>query len=130
MVINGQPTVSEGVLQVWGLVIAHPDATQKLINWVALTPADDDTEPGTEFRNFAPDEKFMTVVVGVLPTGDGLIGYSDENENIAEEIADDFTERPIDEEGQTRYEVMSYRPSNRSQRTPNHTTTIRSRCGG
>lgn len=107
-VISGQPTVEEGVPAAWGIVFAHPDAASKLIDWGALTPADGDEGPGTEFRTFDPDEQFMTVVVGVLPTGDGLMSFSDKNENIAEDIAEDFSDQPFYEKDQVRYEVTSY----------------------
>lgn len=50
----------------------------------------------------------MTVVVGVLPTGYGLVGYDDEHGSIIEDIAEDFTERPTYDNGQFRYEVTSY----------------------
>lgn len=108
VVINGQPTVEEHVPAVWGITFAHPDAARKLIDWGALTPAEGDSGPGTEFRTFDSGTQFMTVVVGVLPTGYGLVGYDDENESIIEDIAEDFTERPAYDNGQLRYEVSSY----------------------
>lgn len=108
VVINGQPTTREGVPTVWGLIIGHPDTARKLINWGALTPREGDDGPGAEFQSFDPDDRFMSVVVGVLPTGDGLTGYSEESESIAGDIIDDFAERPVFENGQLRYEVTSY----------------------
>ena len=108
-VIRGQPTVEESVPAVWGSAFGHPDAARKFIDWGALTPVEGDRAPGTEFRTFDPDEQFMTVVVGVLPTGDGLVGYSDENENVVEDVVEDFTEKtPTYENGTLRYEVTSY----------------------
>ena len=107
-VISGQPTVEDGVPAVWGITFAHPDAASKFIDWGALTPVDGDEGPGAEFRTFDPDEQFLTVVVGILPTGDGLTGFSDKNENVVEDIVEDFTERPIYEEDQLRYEVTTY----------------------
>lgn len=113
IVIDGQPTVDGDVPATWGMIFAHPDAARKLIDWGALTPKEGDhhgqsTGPGAEFKSFDPDEQFMTVVVGVLPTGEGLMGYSDENETIVEDVAEDFTERPAFDDGQLRYEVTSY----------------------
>ena len=107
-VIDSQPTPEEGVPAVWGIIFTHPDAARKLIDWGALTPIEGDSGPGTEFRTFDPNTQFMTVVVGVLPTGDGLVGYSDENENVVEDVVDDFTDRPVYQNGQLRYEVTSY----------------------
>lgn len=108
VVISGQPMVEEGVPAAWGITFAHPDAARKLVDWGTLTPAEGDTGPGMEFREFDPDAQFMTIVVGVLPTGDGLVGHSDESENIVEDIAEDFTERATYEKGQNRYDVTSY----------------------
>ena len=107
-VITGQPTRNERVPAVWGIMFGHPDAARKLIDWGALTPVEGDSGPGMEFRKFDPDAQFMTIVVGVLPTGDGLVSYSDENENIVEDIVEDFTERPTYDNGRLRYEVTSY----------------------
>lgn len=109
VVIDGQPTIEDGVPTVWGLIIGHPDTARKLIDWGALTPREGDDGPGAEFRSFDPTDHFMSIVVGVLPTGGGLTGYSEESETIVEDIADDFTERPVFENGQLRYEVTSYR---------------------
>lgn len=74
-VIDGQPTPEEDVPAVWGILFAHPDTTGKLINWGALTPVEGDSGPGTELRTFDPDTQFVSVIVGVLPTGDGLVSY-------------------------------------------------------
>lgn len=108
VVIDGQPTTDGHVPAVWGIMFGHPDPARKLIDWGTLTPAEGDSGPGTEFRTFDPNTQFMSAVVGVLPTGDSLVGYSDENENIVEDVVEDFTERPTFDDGQLRYDVTSY----------------------
>ncbi|WP_435095077.1 hypothetical protein [Halorubrum sp. N11] len=107
-VIDEQPTPEKGVPAVWGILLAHPDAARKLIDWGALTPAEGDSGPGTEFRTFDPDRQFVSVVVGVLPTGDALMDYNEENENIVEDVADEFTDDSVYRNGQLRYDVTSY----------------------
>lgn len=107
-IIDNQPTPEKGVPAVWGILLAHPDAARTLIDWGALTPAEDDDGPGTEFRTFDPDTQFMSVLVGVLPTGDGLVNYSKENEDLVEDVVDDFTDRSVYRNGQLRYDVTSY----------------------
>lgn len=120
VVIDGQPTPAEGVPTVWGVLIAHPDAASKLIDWGALTPVEGDSGPGTEFRTFDPNTQFLSAIVGVLPTGDGLMEYSKENENIAEEIVDDFTDRSVYQNGQLRYDVTSYQAFPPDEDTPEY----------
>jgi hypothetical protein len=119
-VIDGQPTPEKGVPAVWGVLFAHPDGARKLINWGALTPVEGDSGPGTEFRTFDPNTQFLSVIVGVLPTGDGLVGYSEENENIVEDIVDDFTDRPVYQNGQLRYDVTSYQAFRPDPDTPQY----------
>jgi hypothetical protein len=119
-VIDGQPTPEEGVPVVWGLIFAHPDAARKLIDWGALTPREGDTGPGTEFRTFDPETQFMSVIVGVLPTGDGLAGYSEDNENIVEDVVDDFTDRSVYQNGQLQYDVTSYQAFRPDPDTPEY----------
>lgn len=43
----------------------------------------------------------MTVVLGVLPTGYGLVERSEESEGLVDDVVDDFTNRPT-------YDVTSY----------------------
>lgn len=107
-VIDDQPTPEEGVPAAWGIILGHPDAARKLIDWGELTPAEGDSGPGAEFRTFDPDTQFMSVIVGVLPTGDALVDYSEENENVVEDVVDDFTDRSVYRNGQLRYDVTSY----------------------
>jgi len=107
-VIDGQPTPEKGVPTVWGIILAHPDAASKFIDWGALTPAEGDSGPGAEFRTFDPDTQFMSVIVGVLLTGDALMDYSEENENVVEDAVDDFTDRSVYRNGQLRYDVTSH----------------------
>lgn len=119
-VINGQPTVEESVPAVWGITFAHPDAARKLINWGALTPADGDSGPGAAFRTFDSDTQFMSVVVGVLPTGYGLKGTRIESDNIIEDIVTDFTERPTYDNGRLRYDVTAYQAFTPEPEDPEH----------
>lgn len=107
-VIDDQPTPEEGVPAAWGIILGHPDAARKLIDWGELTPAEGDSGPGAEFRTFDPDTQFMSVIVGVLPTGDALVDYSEETENVVEDVVDDFTDRSVYRNGQLRYDVTSY----------------------
>jgi|AntRauMinimDraft_4_1070384.scaffolds.fasta_scaffold00042_36 hypothetical protein len=119
-VIDDQPTPDAGVPAVWGILFAHPDAANKLIDWGALTPAEGDSGPGTEFRTFDPNTQFLSVIVGVLPTGDGLAGYSEENEHIVEDIVGDFTDRPAYQNGQLRHNVTSYQAFRPGPDTPEY----------
>ncbi|MHC3381981.1 hypothetical protein [Haloarcula sp. H-GB5] len=107
-IIDQQPTPSEGVPAVWGTIFAHPDAARKLIDWGALTPTEGDNGPRTDFRTFDPDRQFISVIVGVLPTGEGLMDYSKENEYLVEDVVDDFTDESVYQDGQLRYDVTSY----------------------
>ncbi|TKX53834.1 hypothetical protein EXE44_16710 [Halorubrum sp. SS7] len=107
-IIDQQPTPDGGVPAVWGMILAHPDAARKLIDWGALTPADDDSAPGTAFRTFDPGKQFMSVIVGVLPTGAGLMDYHEKGGNPVEDIVDDFTDRSVYQNGRLRYDVTSY----------------------
>lgn len=108
VVIDGQPTPENGVPAAWGIVFAHPDAARKLIDWGALTPIDGDSGPGKEFRTFDPDTQFMSAIVGVLPTGDGLTGRSEDDKNLVEDVVDDFSERSAYRDGRLHYDVTSY----------------------
>lgn len=117
-VVEGQPTVAETVPAVWGLVLSHPDPARKLVDWGALTPLEGDAGPGTEFRTFDPDEQFATVVVGVLPTGDGLTGYREEPDTLVGDVVADFTDRPAFVDGRLRFEVTPYRAFSPDPGTP------------
>lgn len=108
-VLDAQPTFDQGVPAVWGMVFSHPDVARKLIDWKALTTSASTVEPGAEFRTFDPDEKFASVVVGVLPTGYGLTGYTEEPDSVLEDVADDFRDRSSFDDGRLRYEVTPYR---------------------
>ena len=119
-VIGGQPLVTGDVPVVWGIIFSHPDAARKLIDWGMLTPQEGDAGPGTEFRTFDPNSQFMTVVVGVLPTGDGLTGYRDKDDTVLEDIVEDFADRPTFDNGQLRYEVTTYQAFSPDPDTPDH----------
>lgn len=119
-VIDGQPTPDGGVPAVWGITFGHPDAARKLIDWGALTPLEGDSGPGTEFRTFDPDTQFLSVLVGVLPTGDSLTAYTEANENIVEEVADDFTDSSAYQNGYLRYDVTSYQAFAPDSDTPKY----------
>ena len=108
VVISGQPTIEDGVPAVWGITFAHPAAARKLIDWGALTPVKGDDGPGAAFRSFDPETHFMTVVIGVLPTGYGLVERSEESEGLVDDVVDDFTDRPTYDGGRLRYDVTSY----------------------
>lgn len=107
-VVAGQPTTDDGVPAVWGVIIGHPDVARKLVDWGALTPREGDVGPGVEFRTFDPATQFLTVVVGVLPTGDALTGYDDPDTRLGD-VVDDFSDRSAFDDGRLRYEVTPYR---------------------
>ena len=107
-VIDDQPTPEDGVPAVWGIVFGHPDAADKLIDWGALTPVEGDSGPGEEFRTFDPSTQFLSVLVGVLPTGDSLMSHSKDDGNLVEDVVDDFTESPVYRNGRLHYDVTSY----------------------
>lgn len=107
-IIPGQPTIDDGVPAVWGIIFSHPDAARKLIDWDALT-AEGGIEPGVEYRTFDPNTQFMTVIVGVLQTGYGLAGYTEESETIIDEFVEDFSNNHPYDDGVLRYEVTTYR---------------------
>lgn len=106
-IIDNQPTPEQGVPAVWGLLLAHPDAARTLIDWDALTSTEGDSGPGAEFRTFDPDTQFMSVIVGVLPTGDALMDYSEKNESVVEDVVDEFTDRSVYRNGNLRYDVTA-----------------------
>lgn len=120
VVIDDQPTPEDGVPAVWGIVFAHPDAAEKLINWGALTPVKGDSGPGKAFRTFDPDTQFLSVIVGVLPTGDSLVGHSKDEESLVGDVVDDFTERSVYRNGKLHYEVTSYQAFSPDQDTPDY----------
>ena len=107
-IIDDQPTPADGVPAVWGVVFAHPDPARKLVDWGALTPVEGDSGPGTEFRTFDPNTQFMSIIVGVLPTGDGITDHSEDSENLVDDVVDDFTDRSAYRGGRLRYDVTSY----------------------
>lgn len=117
-VVGGQPLIDEGVPAAWGVIFSHPDAARKLVDWGALTPREGDAGPGVEFRTFDPDAQFVTVIVGVLPTGYGLTGYGDETDTILEDIVADFEDRSAFDDGRLRYEVTPYRAFTPDPGTP------------
>lgn len=108
-IVRGQPTVDDGVPSAWGLLVGHPDVARKLVDWPALTASDSEVVPGAEFREFDPDEQFVSVVVGVLPTGYGLAGYEEESDSIFGDIVDDFRRRPAVADGRLALEVTPHR---------------------
>lgn len=120
VVIDGQPTTDGVIPAVWGITFAHPDAARKLIDWGALTPEEGDEGPGTAFRSFDPNEQFMSVVVGVLPTGDALTSYREDADNVVEDIAADFAGDSIYENGRLRYDVTSYQAFEPDADTPDY----------
>lgn len=119
-VVRGQPTIDDGVPAVWGVIFAHPDPARKLVDWSALVSAASDVEPGTEFRTFDPTEQFVTVVVGVLPTGYGLTGYDDGNDSVIEDVLEDFSNRPAVVDGRLRYDVTPFRSFSPDDGVPEH----------
>lgn len=119
-IIDGQPTPETGVPAVWGVILAHPDAARKLIDWGSFTREEGDSGPGTEFRTFDPATQFMSAIVGVLPTGDALMDYSETNGNFVEETVDEFTDDSVYQNGQLRYDVTSYQAFSPDPDTPEY----------
>lgn len=118
-IVAEQPTIDEGVPVVWGMLVSHPDVSRKLIDWGGLT-ADGGGEPGVEFRTFDPDEQFMSVVVGVLPTGYALKGYTDEDATFLDDLIAEVTNRHPYDDGVLRYEVTTYRAFSPEPRDPDY----------
>ncbi|WP_254769396.1 hypothetical protein [Salinilacihabitans rarus] len=110
-VVEGQPTIEDGVPSVWGRAIASPEAARQHVNWQGETPNQDEdptVAAPVEFRTFDEGDRCLTIVVGVLPTEYGLVGYDDEDgfhENIVEDFKDS---NPVIKDGRLHYHVEPY----------------------
>lgn len=51
-VVEGQPTIEEGVLVVWGVTAANPAIARRLVDWGELTPEEGDDGLDMGFRSF------------------------------------------------------------------------------
>jgi hypothetical protein len=73
--MTGQPTIEDGVPATWGAIANTPEEAQNLIDWNALiNDPDGPVEGFPEFTEFDPENEFVTVIVGVLPYGEGITG--------------------------------------------------------
>jgi hypothetical protein len=77
--MTGQPTIEDGVPAAWGAIANTPEEARNLIDWSALINDPDGSVEGLpEFTDFDAENEFVTVIVGVLPYGEGITGLHEE----------------------------------------------------
>lgn len=103
-IVEGQPTIDDGVPATWGTAIADPAVARETVDWGGLTPLEGDDGPGPEFRTFEKGDQCVTIVVGVLRKGLGLKGYRDSSfENDALHVDVEPYQAYVPDEGAQKY---------------------------